>query len=111
MPTSNLGNSFLPLLILVIFDQVLSKSLNFYLRFQFRSMSFASITGNPVLYFLPLRISPGLLFNLGISVALNMSIASHASSVFLTKICLIVCTIRSTETNRVMVVCAAFFPL
>ena len=49
-----------------------------------------------VLHLQPFKISLGFLLTPGISVDLNMSIASHAFSAFFTKIYLIVWTIHST---------------
>ena len=91
VPTSNLANS-LPLLLHAIFEHFsdyfsISSSVDFL---------WMSIMGRPVLNFLPFKISLGLLFTPGMSVAPNMSMASQVSSVFLIIICFMVWTILST---------------
>ena len=89
VPTGNLLNSWPFMLLLSLFSakDSISASLDFW---------WMSIMGKFVLNFLPLRILLGLLLIPGISVALNMNIASHVFSAFLFMICFIVWTILST---------------
>ena len=69
----------------------------------------APIMGKFVLYFQHFNISAGLLLIPGMSVVLNMSIASHAWSVFFIIECIIVWTIHFNTANRLIFVGTRFF--
>ena len=68
-----------------------------------------SIMGRLVLNFLPFEILLGLLFTPGISVALNLSMASQASSAFFYHYLFYGLNHPFNATNRLVVVCTSFF--